>query len=40
MRLLDLVARLVFGFASIFLILLAGALISYAGWCSASPASS
>jgi hypothetical protein len=32
MRLLDLVARLVFGFASIFLILLAGALISYAGW--------
>jgi hypothetical protein len=32
MRLLDLVARLVFGIASIFLILLAGALICYAGW--------
>ena len=32
MRLLDFIARLVFGIASIFLILLAGALICYAGW--------
>lgn len=32
MRLLDYVARLVFGFASVILILLAGALICYAGW--------